>query len=77
MKVFLLFPEIFFFCLSFHSGYFPPALLWEGLLGDITGGRGRGLDISEPEVVQRPRAPVASGRTRHFSDGVHLQITVW
>ena len=75
MKVFLLFPEIFFFCLSFHSGYFPPAEIWEGLLGDIPRGRGRAVDISEPEVVQGPQAPVTSGGARHFPDGVHLQIT--
>ena len=39
--------------------------------------RGRGVDISEPDVVQPPQPPqppVTSGRARHFSEGADLQI---
>ena len=39
--------------------------------------RGRGVDISEPEVVQPLVTPVTSGRARDFSDGAHLQITLF
>ena len=42
--------------------------------------RGRGVDISEPDVVQPPQPPqppVTSGRARHFSDGVYLQIKLY
>ena len=38
--------------------------------------RGRGVDISEPEVVQPPQPPT-SGRAGDFSDGAHLQITLF